>query len=228
MPLLSRTIVIDEFVLVDPTIRLEQRGSRNNWSLGPGTPDTEPVPSSGGFVRRPGALPFDASLGDIQIENGAISYASGTDRREVNGLDLNIRMPGLDQPLDVTGELTADGENMTLSLHLGSVRSFFEGEAVAARLDLGGNLIDLGFNGNILEGEDLRYSGRFSTDIPSIRALADFAGSPLPPGEGLENFQLSGVLFGVRTPYLSTRLILAAMTISGLTIWPEPAGLACH
>ncbi len=196
LPLLSRTIVIDEFVLVDPTIRLEQRGSRNNWSLGPGTPDTEPVPSSGGFVRRPGALPFDASLGDIRIENGAISYASGADRREINGLDLNVRMPGLDQPLDVTGELTADGENMTLSLHLGSVRGFFEGEAVTARLDLGGNLIDLGFNGNILEGEDLRYSGRFSTDIPSIRALADFAGSPLPPGEGLENFQLSGILSG--------------------------------
>jgi AsmA protein len=196
LPLLSRNVVIDEFVLVDPAIRLEQRGSRNNWSLGSNADDTASTAASEGFVRRPGALPFDASLGDIRIENGSVTYLNGNDRREINGLDLEIRMPGLDQPLDISGELTADGESMTLAVHVGSVRGFFEGEAVAARLDLGGNLIDLGFNGNILEGEELRYSGRFSTDIPSIRALADFAGSPLPPGESLENFELSGILSG--------------------------------
>jgi len=196
MPLLSRTVVIDEFVLVDPTIRLELRGNRNNWSLGPDTDAAAPTPTSDGFIRRPGALPFEASLGDIRIENGSISYANGAERRQIEGLDFAIRMPGLDQPLDISGELTADGENMTLALHLGSVRGFFEGDEVAARLDLGGNLIDLGFNGNILEGEDLRYSGRFSTDVPSIRALAAFADAPLPAGDGLENFELSGILSG--------------------------------
>jgi len=196
IPLLSRNVVIDEFVLIDPTIRLEQRENLNNWSLGPDANDAAPAPSSDGFVRRPGALPFEASFGDIRIENGSISFTNGAETRRIEGLDLSIRMPGLDQPLDITGELTADGENLTLALHLGSVRGFFEGEQVATRLDLGGNLIDLGFNGNILEGEDLRYSGRFSADIPSIRALAAFADSPLPAGEGLENFELSGILSG--------------------------------
>lgn len=195
-PLLSRTVVIEEFILIDPVIRLEQRGNRNNWSLGPDNGTAAQAPADAGFVRRPGALPFEASLGDIRIENGFIRFADGTQTREIEGLDLDIHMPGLDDPLDITGALTADGENMTLDLHLGSVRGFFEGEQVAARLDLGGNLIDLGFDGNILEGEDVRYSGRLSSDIPSIRALAAFAGAPLPPGAGLENFELSGNLSG--------------------------------
>lgn len=195
-PLLSRNIVIDEFVLVDPVIRMEQRGNRNNWSLGPDTGADAPSSSTEGFVRRPGALPFEASLGDIRIENGFISYIDGAEAREIEGLDLDIHMPGLDDPLDITGALRADGENMTIGLHLGSVRGFFEGEEVAARLNLGGDLIDLAFDGNILEGEDIRYSGRFSSDIPSIRALAAFAGSPMPAGAGLENFALSGNLSG--------------------------------
>ena len=195
-PLLSRTVVIEEFILIDPVIRLEQRGNRNNWSFGPDDGAAAQAQADAGFIRRPGALPFEASLGDIRIENGFISFADGTQTREIEGLDLDIHMPGLDDPLDITGALTADGENMTLDLHLGSVRGFFEGEQVAARLDLGGNLIDLGFDGNILEGEDVRYSGRLSSDIPSIRALAAFAGAPLPPGAGLENFELSGNLSG--------------------------------
>lgn len=195
-PLLSRNIVIDEFVLVDPVIRLEQRGNRNNWALGPDADAEAPAPASEGFVRRPGALPFEASLGDIRIQNGFVSYTDGTATRTMEGLDLDIHMPGLDDPLDITGALTTDGQRMTLGLHLGSVRGFFEGEEVAARLNLGGNLVDLVFDGNILEGENIRYSGRFSSDIPSIRALAAFAGSPLPAGEGLENFELSGILSG--------------------------------
>lgn len=196
-PLLSRNVVIEEFVLVEPTIRLQQRGSRNNWSLGAVTDNgAAPAPSGEGFVRRPGAFPFEASLGDIRIIDGFISYSDGTQERQIEGLDLQISMPGLDQPLDVTGRLSADGQAMTLNAHLGSLRGFFEGEEVAARINLGGNLIDLGFDGVIPAGEDLRYSGRLNADIPSIRALAEFAGSPLPAGEGLENFALAGQLSG--------------------------------
>ncbi len=196
IPLLSRNVVIDEFVLVDPTIRLEQRGARNNWTLG-ASPAEAPAPTtSEGFTRRPGALPFEASLGDIRIENGFISFSDGRQTREIAGLDLSIRMTGLDDPLRLQGALSADGEALTLSAVLGSLRGFFEGEEVEAQLELGGNLISLGFDGRILEGETIAYAGRADVDIPSIRALARFAGSPLPDGDGIESFRLSGILSG--------------------------------
>jgi AsmA protein len=196
LPLLSRNIMIDEFVLVDPTIRLEQRGQRNNWTLGASDSTETAAPSGEGFVRRAGALPFEASLGDIRIENGSISYADGSQSRQIEGLDLAIQMPGLDQPLNINGALTADGENLTLDIFLGSLRGFFEGEQVDARMELGGNLVDFSFDGVILEGESLAYSGRLNTDIPSLRRLAAFAGSPLPSGTGFESFELAGNLNG--------------------------------
>ncbi|GJL97910.1 MAG: hypothetical protein DHS20C06_17270 [Hyphobacterium sp.] len=196
LPLLSRNIMIDEFVLIDPAIRLEQRGQRNNWTLGAADTSETTSPSGEGFVRREGALPFEASLGDIRIENGSISYVDEAQSREIAGLDLAIEMPGLDQPLNIAGELTADGENLTLDIFLGSLRGFFDGEQVAARMELGGNLIDFSFDGVILEGEGLAYSGRLNTDISSLRRLAAFAGSPLPPGTGFESFELAGDLTG--------------------------------
>ncbi|MEE2527174.1 AsmA family protein [Hyphobacterium sp. HN65] len=196
-PLLSRNVVIEEFVLVEPTIRLQQRGGRNNWSLGPVTDEAQAPPAaSEGFVRRPGALPFEASLGDIRIIDGFISYSDGAQERQIEGLDVRIHMPGLDQPLEISGGLSADGEAMTLAAYLGSLRGFFEGEEVIARIDLGGDLIDLGFDGVIPAGEDLRYNGLLNANIPSIRALASFAGSPLPDGDGLERFELAGQLSG--------------------------------
>ncbi|WP_421792110.1 AsmA family protein [Hyphobacterium sp.] len=196
-PLLSRNVIIDEFVLVDPAIRLQQQGNRNNWTLGSPAQSADASPaSSEGFVRRPGALPFEASLGDIRIRNGFISYESGATRREIRGLDLNIQMPGLDEALDLDGSLAADGEAMTLTAHLGSLRGFFEGDQVAARLTLGGDLIDLSFDGDVLEGESISYAGSADINIPSIRQLAAFAGSPLPPGEGLEGFTLNGPVSG--------------------------------
>lgn len=196
-PLLSRNIVIDEFVLVDPSIRLQQQGSRNNWTLGRPAENTEPTAASeDGFVRRPGALPFEASLGDIRIQNGFISFDDGTTQREVAGLNLNIQMPGLNEPLRLDGTLEADGEALTVSAFVESIRGLFEGEEVAARLVLGGDLIDLGFDGQILEGEDIRYAGTANIDIPSIQALAAFAGSPLPDGTGLRRFSLDGPFAG--------------------------------
>ncbi|WP_420431811.1 AsmA family protein [Hyphobacterium sp.] len=195
-PLLSRNVVIEEFVLIEPTIRLEQRGNRNNWTLGRAEPSAAPVTASGEWLRQPGALPFEASLGDIRIVDGFISYADGSQTREIDGLDLTIHMPGLDEPLEIEGELSADGEAMTLAARLGSLRGFFEGEEVDARLDLGGDLIDLGFDGVIPAGETLRYDGRLSVEIPSIRDLANFAGSPLPPGDSLQRFAFTGQLRG--------------------------------
>jgi AsmA protein len=194
-PLLSRNVVIEEFVLVEPTIRLEQRGGRNNWTLGNAAPAATESAAEG-WVRRPGALPFEASLGDIRIVDGFISFDDGRQTREIEGLDLTIRMPGLDQPFEIEGELSADGEAMTLSAHLGSLRGFFDGDEVTARLELGGNLIDLGFDGTIPAGESLRYIGQLTANIPSIRNLAAFAGSPLPAGDGLESFAFAGQLRG--------------------------------
>lgn len=198
IPLLSRRIEITEFVLVEPTIRLEQRGTRNNWSFTDPDAVVAPAPAASGegFVRRPGALPIEASFGDVRIENAAIHYSDGTQSRDITGLNLALALPSLDETARITGDLTADGEALRFNAVLGSIRAFFEGGETPLELSLGGNLVDLDFNGRIPAGEALAVAGDFSADIPSIRALAAFAGAEMPPGDQLRSFAANGQIAG--------------------------------
>jgi len=198
IPLLSRRIEITEFVLVEPTIRLEQRGARNNWTFTDPDAVVAPAPAASGegFVRRPGALPIEASFGDVRIENAAIHYSDGTQSRDITGLNLALALPSLDETARITGDLTADGEALRFNAVLGSIRAFFEGGETPLELSLGGNLVDLDFNGRIPAGEALAVAGDFSADIPSIRALAAFAGAEMPPGDQLRSFAANGQIAG--------------------------------
>ncbi|WP_291842292.1 AsmA family protein [Maricaulis sp.] len=198
IPLLSRRVEITEFVLVEPTIRLAQNRAGNNWTFtaaeAAGTPATPAA--SEGFVRREGALPIEASLGDVRIENGALYFTDGTQSRAITGLDLSVSLPSLDAETRLTGALNADGESLAFNAVIGSIRDFFEGRETPVSFGLGGRLADLSFDGYILEGESLAYGGALDATIPSIRALAAFAGAPLPPGENIERFRAVGQLTG--------------------------------
>jgi len=198
IPLLSRRVEITEFVLVDPTIRLEQNRSGNNWSFTDPDRAAAPAPaaSGGGFVRREGALPLEASFGDVRIENGALYFSDGSQSRAITGLDLSVALPSLDTETRLTGALNADGESLDFTATIGSIRDFFEGRETPVTLGLGGNLADLSFDGRVLAGEAIAYDGALDATIPSIRALAAFAGAPLPPGENLERFRAVGTLAG--------------------------------
>ncbi len=198
VPLLSRRVEITEFVLVEPTIRLAQNRTGNNWSFT--DPDSEAAPapaaSGEGFVRREGALPLEASFGDVRIENGALHFSDGRQSRSITGLDLSVALPSLDTETRLNGALNADGESLAFTATISSIRDFFEGRETPVTLGLGGNLADLSFDGRILAGEAIAYDGTLDATIPSVRDLAAFAGAPLPAGENLERFRAVGTLTG--------------------------------
>lgn len=209
LPLLSRRVEITEFVLIEPVIRLQQRGRANNWTFA--SAEMAPAPASaasGGFIRQPGALPLEASFGDVRIENAEIHYSDDTQSQDITGLNLAIALPSLDTETRIEGSLAANGEALEFDATLGSVRDFFEGRATPLVLNLGGRLVDLGFNGEIPEGEDIALAGQISADIPNIRALAAFAGAELPPGENLERFSTRGRIAGT-----TSRLALTAESL---------------
>jgi AsmA protein len=193
LPLLSRNVVIDEFVLVDPVIRLRQRGAANNWTFQ--QEGAEPAPAAAtaadGF-RRPGALPFETAFGDVRIENGTVIYRDDAGGRRIDGLNLNVDLPPLDAPVRLDGSLVADGEAMRFDAGLGSLRDFFEGRETPLDFTLGGDLVRADFDGLIAESADLVFNGDIDATIPSLRRLAAFAGSEVPEGEGLGRFAING------------------------------------
>jgi AsmA protein len=195
-PLLSRNIEVQEFVLVEPTIRLEARGGANNWTLGAPSPDAAAAPaSSAGFVREPGALPFEASFGDVRVIDGLVIYSDETQTRRIEDFNLQVALPGVDQPLQLSGGFSADGRPMSFDAGLGSLRAFFEGGRTPVNLEMTGALADISFDGHILEGEAVAFDGEADIRLP-LRALARYLGADLPEGDIFQTFRASTLLSG--------------------------------
>lgn len=195
-PLLSRNIEVQEFVLVEPTIRLETRGGANNWTLGAASSDDASTPASGaGFVREPGALPFEASFGDVRVIDGLVIYSDETQTRRIEDFNLQVALPGVDQPLQLSGGFSADGRPMNFDAGLGSLRGFFEGGRTPVTLEMTGALADISFDGNILEGEAIAFEGDADIRLP-LRALARYLGADLPEGDIFQTFRATTMLSG--------------------------------
>jgi len=195
-PLLSRRIEVEEFVLVEPVIRMEARGGANNWTLGAPAPDAGTAPASGeGFVRAPGALPFEASFGDVRVIDGLVIYSDGTQTRRIEAFNLDLSLPGLDQPIQASGGFSADGRPMRFDAGLGSLRALFEGGETPMTLALTGALADITFDGRLLESEAFAFDGRADIALP-LRALARYLGTDLPEGDIFETFRAETALSG--------------------------------
>ncbi|MHA6289119.1 AsmA family protein [Maricaulis sp. CAU 1757] len=195
--ILDREIDIHEFILVEPVIALEQRRDGNNWTFRPDGEGPAPAADSdGGFRRQPGALPIDARFADLRIVDGQVRFtdASGTDT--LDGLDLVINLPGLDEEAAIEGGVTANGEALAFAARIGSLRDFFEGRETAVRVDFEGDLAQARFDGHVLESADIRYAGDIEADIASLTALARFAGTPPAEPLPVDRFSASGVLSG--------------------------------
>jgi len=194
-PLLAGRVEVQEFVLVDPVIRLQSRNGVNNWSFGAAGDAAPAASASDGFVRAPGALPFDASFGDVRIENGAVFYDDGQQRRQIEALNLAVSLPSVDAPVRLDGGFDADGRPMRFALELGSLRGFFEGQQTAFSLDLTGALAEVSANGRFLESPDLTFDGRVSMTLP-LRALARYLGTDLPDGDIFQEFAAQAQMSG--------------------------------
>lgn len=199
LPLISRQIDVQEFVLVDPVIRLQSQGGANNWTLGnpsEGAPDTASGASSGtGFVRQPGALPLQASFGDVRLVNGSVIFDDGNQVRRIEALDLNVSLPSVDEPVRLNGGFNADGRPMSFDVSLGSLRGFFEGAETAMSAELTGALADIVFEGRFLESETLAYDGDVDMTLP-LRALGRYLGADLPEGDVFQSFSADARISG--------------------------------
>ncbi|TRO86635.1 AsmA family protein [Glycocaulis profundi] len=191
-PLLRREIEVTELVLVEPVIRLEQRGAADNWTFAR-EGEAPPAPASEDGFRRPGALPFEARFGDIRIENGAISYASGADRWAFEALNARLDLPGLDDPARLRGDLRMNGEPLEFDIALGSLRGFMEGARSDLAFTLSGPAISARFEGQAAESADLDLDGRAEIDLPLPR-FAALMGAELPQGDTFRRLAASGDL----------------------------------
>lgn len=185
IPLLSKNISIDEFVLIDPVINLEtDRQGKGNWVFGP--PSAASAPAAGSPAKPAaagGGMDLsELKLGDVRLVNGRLTFRDGqTSKTEtVENINLKLALPGLDKPFKADGDLAWHSKKISLAAGIASPKQLLvDGKPTALNVKVSGEPLNLAFDGTVKLPAPLTVGGTVDLAVPSIRALAAWAGSPL-------------------------------------------------
>ncbi len=196
LPLLSKRVEIKELILDQPEISLERLANGAvNWAIGNNESAKVRAKANSGFKRRPGALPLQASLGDMRLIKARISYNDRATKAShtLENANFSIHMPALDKRMTTQGTFLVDGHKANLVAALGSLQGFLEGAQTPLTLDLKSDLLTAEFEGQFDKSEAIKVSGDMKLDVPSVRALAKAAAIPLPASKGVYGpFSITG------------------------------------
>ena len=197
LPLLSGTVAVDTFVLVDPVISLEvEKDGRPNWEFSgiaaptPATTARAPAASGGGAMTTLARL----RLANLQIKNGTVSYVdtrSGK-RREADAINLKIAMAGLDSPMSASGSVAWNKQTVNLDLSVGRPAAFEGGQPTPIKVKIASTPINFSFAGSGVGAPALKLDGDADLNIPSVRGVAAWAGQPMPAGNGFGLLAIKG------------------------------------
>jgi AsmA protein len=199
-PLLSGSIEVDRFVLIQPVVHLEvDQEGRPNWSFAEATePDAaEGQPAGeaeGGGARLPVS---DLALGDIRLEDGTITYSDARSGAayQVEDIDVSVDLQTLRSPLRATGSLDYKGKEVTLDVGLQTPLALIQNGASEASVQLRSELVSLAFDGQVSNDQAPGVQGGADLSVSSIRELAAWLAQPLElPGEGLQTLEIAGRL----------------------------------
>ncbi|GAK46539.1 AsmA family protein [Tepidicaulis marinus] len=203
LPLLSGNVELDRFVLVRPEIHLEvNRQGTPNWQFKPAQEAAEapasPSTDTGGdeTPSEGGAALNDIRLGEIAIENGVASYkdARSGAAYEITEINTVLNLPSLDRQMVFDGSAVWNGDTIELDLTADRPRALIAGGETPFTLSLATPKITSGFDGTVTQADTPKLAGTMNVDIPSVRALAAWAGSPLAEGDGFGPFTIKGTV----------------------------------
>lgn len=216
LPLLSGSVEVDSFVLVDPLVTLEvDRKGNANWVFGePKAAPAKPAETKGGA----GTAPAEIRLGDVAIRNGKLVYVDGAagTREEVSGIDLEVSLPSLAEPMTAKGGLTWRGEAVTLAVDVARPKALLEGATSTTTVTLSARPVSLSFKG---EASQAAAKGELDLSVASVRELVKWAtGKPLEmAGSGLGPFGVKGQLSaqGAKVALTQATIALDAIRAGG-------------
>lgn len=194
-PLLDRQVVVRSLVLQHPRIALEvDAQGRPNWVLGPRRNPNTPAPPVGTRPGQPGLDFSHATLREVAISDGEISYFDA--RRGAGWVVGAVNVTSainLEQPVHMRGDFRYNDQRVTLESQIERPGAAFRGEVTPLTLHLSGDLLDAQF-----EGQTIAASGELSGEVrasgPNLRGLAAWTGAPIRGGVGLAQFAVTGHL----------------------------------
>jgi len=203
IPLFSGNVEVDSFILVDPIIHLEVRKDGTpNWQFETASsqaPAAEETPAEGGG----GAAVNQLRLGEVSIQNGSATYRNAQTGASyaMESVNLDLAMPGLDEPFIADGSLVWNGDEINIDLNAERPRALTEGGETPVTLSISAPKISTSYEGKLKVIDGVAFAGQVDLDVSSVRELAAWAGNPMPAGEGFGPLAISGQASGTDNSY---------------------------
>lgn len=168
-PLFMGKVEIDEFALVEPTIGLiALEDGKNNWTFPATETDSEDKDKKddGGF---------NGSLGDIRIENGAVSFEdrAAKIKHALTAFNLKAKLEAMDKPFDIEADGAIDLLPFKVKSHIDNPKEMLNGAATPVEINLSTAFLEANTKGTLSAGEKPVFDLNFNATIPSLTTLAD-------------------------------------------------------
>ena len=206
IPLFSKSVQIDRFVLDQPVFNLvvDKNGNRN-WDFKKLASLRQPKATNVGglrqkmiFAQASGASSAvrEISLGTLAMNDGTVNFtdqATGV-KHQVKAMNITVVQPRLDEPLDANGDLVWEGEKVEFDGWLEDIPALMREKSSGARFNFTTRHAKGSFEGAFSVAPQAAAKGVLKTESPSIRDLSSWLGNPLPPGGGLGPLAIKGDL----------------------------------
>ncbi|HUS97106.1 MAG TPA: AsmA-like C-terminal region-containing protein, partial [Hyphomicrobiaceae bacterium] len=136
----------------------------------------------------------DLELRAINIHDGTIVYSdqrNGTSEI-VHGLDVALTGRSIAEPLDATGGLVWNGERITFTLRLNTLRQLIGTQAAKAEIDIRSAPVNATFDGTVRLGATAAVDGDATLTGHSFAGLMRWLGTELPNGKPLGHAGFTG------------------------------------
>lgn len=197
MPLLTGNLQVDAFVLEKPVIKLEiDKSGKPNWEFKEGGDKSAKAESS--QIDSDGAMPLSGvQLSNVRLVDGSITYSdarTGLSHR-LSAINWKVSLPALTSPAEVNGDFVWNEEKIQIALKVATPDTLLSSKKTSIETNIDAAPVKLTFTGTATNAAKLTAGGAASLDVPSIRNLAKWVGSPLnAPGSGYGPLKVAGTV----------------------------------
>lgn len=208
-PLLSGRFEIVALELVEPSIVLDvDKDGKPNWQFekpaGAAPPPAAPA-KPGETAQAPARLPTDIfdtlQIETLRIVRGNVVYSDARSgaKYEVAKANIDISLPGGTRPFRLAGDVDYKGKQVAFKTEVKAPVEMMKGQPSDLAIELSlGDLGKITLQGRAqadpANPKAARVSGPLKIDVPSVRALAAWAGAPLAPGKAFGPMNVSATV----------------------------------
>ncbi len=211
LPLLSRQVSVERFVLEKPVFdfRVDKDG-RKTWDFASaaafngkvrlaqagGSGTLNDAGSTGGSGMVNVAALEGLELGDVRIVDGLVRYLDETTstKHTIDAIDVTLALKSISKAFTADGNITYRRQKIDFNAVLDDLKKILTKAPADIDAKFKSEHLDGQYSGKIDVSGDLRLDGNLTAESDSVRDLAQWLGSRLPPATGFGPFSLQGRL----------------------------------